>query len=157
MKDLIESSRLFEASSRMQTAANTLRQISDRAVPDPALRENLQWVGHFLEEVDLASFGQSDISADFAVPATEARPFFYEALDNIDTLLRASGIADESKLRIFLTETFGVLTSGGGKTVSAQQLSLAAALLERFASAILTQLNSIPASPRSGFPLEMAV
>ncbi len=157
MKDLIESSQLFEASSRMQTASNTLRQMANQSVPDPALRQNLQWVGHFLEEIDLASFGQSDFSANFAVPATEARPFFYEALANIDELLQAAGIADEQKLRTFLTDTFSVLTSGGGKKLPPAQLSLAATLLERFANAMLTQLNGIPPSPRSSFPLEVAV
>lgn len=142
----------------MQTAANTLRLLANRISIDDALRHNLEWVGHFLEEVDLASFGRSDISADFAVSATEARPFFYEALANIDNLLKASGIENEPELHGFLTDTFSVLISGGGNAVNAAKLSLAALLLERFATAILMRLNTMPPPPsRASVALEMAI
>lgn len=157
MKDLIESSRLFEASSRMQTAANTLRLMNSQQVVEASLCANLEWVGHFLQQVDLSTFGQTGISADFAIPATEARPFFYEALADIDNLLHAADIEDDAKLRSFLTDTFTSLTSSGSKSIAPDKISLVATLLERFANAILTRLKRIPPSPIPGFALEMAI
>jgi len=78
---------------------------SRMAVRSTIPTRNLEWVGHFLEEVDLASFGQSDISAEFAVSAQKPA-IFYEALANIDDLLRSAGIQDEPELHSFLTDTF---------------------------------------------------
>jgi hypothetical protein len=156
MKDLIESSRLFEASSRMQTAANSLKVLADNGHIDQRLRENLDWVHHFLHEVDLASFGQSDISPDFAIPATEARPFFYSAVAQIDDALRASGIRDEAQLRELLANTFDALDAKDTKKPTADQLHVVANVLERFANAILTRLDAVPSPIDTSIPLVTA-
>jgi hypothetical protein len=156
MKDLIESSRLFEASSRMQTAANSLKVLADNGKIDQQLRANLDWVHHFLHEVDLASFGQSDISPDFAVPATEARPFFYAAMANIDDALRAAGIHDEVELRHLVADTFDALEPNANKQPASAKLRAVAKLLERFANAILNKLDSPPFPNDASMPLVTA-
>lgn len=156
MKDLIESSRLFEASSRMQTAANSLKVLADKGQIDQQLRANLDWVHHFLHEVDLTSFGQSDISPDFAVPATEARPFFYAALANIDDALRAAGINDEVELQHLVAQTFDALDLGASEKPASARLRVVANVLERFANAILTRLDSLPSPIDTSTPLVAA-
>ena len=139
----------------MQTAANTLRLMTAKETIDPSLRDNLQWVGQFLQQVDLSTFGQTGISADFAIQATEARPFFYEALASIDSLMHVSGT--QTEVSAFLNDTSAFLRSRGDISIARDRLSLAATILEKFANAILTQLKRIPPSPVLGLTVEMAI
>jgi len=52
MTDLSESSRLFEASSRLDSAATVLSKLSKGEQTTSAEREALVWAGGFLSRVD---------------------------------------------------------------------------------------------------------
>jgi hypothetical protein len=115
MKDLLESSHIFVASSNLQSAATALRKIEEGQALDSSDRTNLKWSGRFLEEVDWDTDCASaeQISGDLSVQATEVRPSFYAALLSIQPAFRRAGIkADNDRQRFFMS-TYRLLTAGG--------------------------------------------
>lgn len=154
MKDLAESLQLFEASSRLQSAATALRKLEAHRPLAPSDRNSLRWSGKFLEEVDLNVDPRSHQSAsgELSVQATEVRPSFYAALLNIQPEFRAAGIKAEPQLQRFLLSTYHLLTSGGhrgtNKNPEPNRLDLAAGFLEELSRALLIRLtnNGVPSN-----------
>ncbi len=154
MKDLAESSQLFEASSRLQSAATALRKIETHRPLAQSDRSSLRWSGKFLEEVDLNVDPRSHHSAsgELSVQATEVRPSFYAALLNIQPAFRAAGIKADQQMQTFLASTYHVLTSGGRlgrkQTKESSRLDLAATFLEELSRALLVRLtdNGVPSN-----------
>lgn len=152
MKDLAESSQLFEASSRLQSAATALRKINAHRPLAASDRTSLRWSGRFLEEVDFNVDPRSHQSAsgDLSVQATEVRPSFYAALLNVQPAFRAAGIKAEPQMKTFLLSTYHVLTSGGDvgrkKIEPPTRLDLAASFLEELSRALLIRLTDNGAS-----------
>jgi hypothetical protein len=149
MKNLLESSEVFEASSRLQAAATTLHKISQGEELTDRDRDNLQWCGQFLEEVDWgAQENGAGENAHFSVPATEVRPSFYETLLNTQAVFEQAGIQDPEDLRNFLSGTYQLLLSRGTVENGSLNINLAAIFLERFATELLLRLSG------NGVPLE---
>ena len=154
MKDLAESSQLFEASSRLQSAATALRKIEAHCPLAESDRSTLRWSGKFLEEVDLNVDPRSHQSAsgELSVQATEVRPSFYAALLNIQPTFRAAGIRADTQLQTFLLYIYRVLTSGGHlepkRNRESSRLDLAATFLEELSKALLVRLtnNGVPSN-----------
>jgi hypothetical protein len=152
MKDLFESSQIFEASSRLQSAAASLRKIKDHQSLTPNERGNLRWSGRFLKEVDWSEDTRNgaSVSGELSVQATDVRPSFYATLLHIQPVLRSAGIHAEDQLQQFLSATYHLLTAGGydkrKQAFDAATIDLAATLLEELASALLIRLtgNGVP-------------
>jgi hypothetical protein len=147
MKNLLETSEIFEASSRLQAAATTLQKISRGENLKDYDRDNLQWCGEFLEEVDWGT--RENLRGDaahFAVQATEVRPSFYETLLNSGRVFEEAGIQDPDDLRKFLSSMYSFLASRGTVENESLNITLAAVFLERLATELLLRLtgNGVP-------------
>ncbi len=147
MRDPLESAQIFEASSRLQSAATTLRKMQkgDKLL-DPD-RENLKWSGHFLEEVDwTAADCREGVSADLAMQATEVRPSFYATLLHIKPSFQKAGITETTQRNDFFLSTYELLTSGGAQVRPSGpegtiDVGLAAVFLEELSRSLLVLLN----------------
>lgn len=152
MRDLTESSRLFEASSRLQSAATAVAKLQASQALNDVDRENLGWAGQFLSEVDSTTNpeGVGGITGDLAVQATDVRPSFYAALVNVEPALKGEGIEADSELQDFLSATYQYLESAGATAnlQSGGRIHLAQVLLEELAKALLIRLTG------NGVPLE---
>jgi hypothetical protein len=150
MKDLHETSRLFEASSRLQSAATVLRKCHSGDQLNSDDRESLVWAGRFLSEVDSSTnpAGACGASGGLSVQATEVRPSFYTTLLNVEPAFRGAGITADSELRSFLSATYAFLLSEGRSATDSpvDHLELAAFLLQELAKALLIHLtgNGVP-------------
>jgi hypothetical protein len=153
MADLSESSRLFEASSRLDSAATVLLKLSEGQPPTGIDRQTLEWAGSFLREVDWSTRDNcpTGIASNLAVQATEVRPTFYAALIGIQLRLREAGLNQEKEVANFLRRLYQFLINGGpqGKTkagLPADKLKLASAFLRHLAEGLLIQLtdNGLP-------------
>jgi hypothetical protein len=147
MKDLLESSQLFEASSRLQSAATALRKIEKGESLDNRERKDLKWSGHFLEEVDWdADTGcDENVSGDLSVQATEVRPSFYAALYNREADFQRAGITGRDQRHEFFSMTYRLLTHGGrvsGKrSKKRSNIELAALFLDELSKALHLRLT----------------
>src|ERR1039458_9044394 len=153
MTDLNESSHLFEASSRLDSAATILGRLSEGQATTPADREALKWAGGFLSEVDWSSGVSNDARSlgNLAVQATEVRPTFYAALIGIERRLREAGLKQENEVVEFLQKLYRFLIRGGMKgkgkaTLPSERLQLASAFLLELSQRLLIQLtdNGLP-------------
>lgn len=159
MDDLIESSRLFEASSRLQSAASVLAGLAEGGAINNQDVSVLKWAAEFLRQVDWTA-GDSDtrgVSGRLALQATTVRPVFYAALIGIQKRLLDAGIGNEAKVVAFLRKLYSFLEEGGnhGKkngTLEPAHLALAATLLHEIATGILLQLTD-NGLPRENEPL----
>jgi hypothetical protein len=149
MKNLLESSEIFEASSRLQAAASALRKISQGEKLTEYDQYNLQWCGQFLEEVDWGAQDHpvGDIG-HLAVQATEVRPAFYVTLLNTQKVFEEGGIQDPKELRNFLSAMYLFLVSGGktNENQFLEKIDLGATFHERLATELLMRLtgNGVP-------------
>src|SRR2546423_3643134 len=105
MKSVLESSEVFEASSKLQAAATALDKLSHGGQLGREERENLKWCGVFLEELDwrAPAHGGSEGAAHLSVRATEVRPSFYATLRNTQQLFHDAGIERPEQIHEFLS------------------------------------------------------
>lgn len=151
MADLIESSRLFEVSSRLDSAATVLSKLSKGQPTTSTDRELLVWAGGFLNQVDWtagSSNGAGSIG-NLSVQATEVRPTFYAALIGIERRMREAGLERENEVVEFLRRLYQFLIRGGSKgkgVLPSDKLQLASALLSELSQRLLMQLtdNGLP-------------
>lgn len=146
MADLLQSSRLFRVSSKLQSASTALSRSAEGGPPEAMDHNALTWAGEFLSEVDWTceSTSQSGLGSGSALQATSARPYFYRALMRVgpDEFKRA-GVETEAQLQAFLRDLYGFLQSAGkGPQLSREQLELASQFLSVIARSILAQLNN---------------
>jgi len=147
MADLLQSARLFEVGTRLQTASSNLREIArgDAARPDA-----LKWAGDFLARVDWTSGieSKSRVDGGLAVSATNTRPKFYASLVKIGPKFRQMGIDSERQVYNFLGAVYRCLQSGGSETcdMKPEYFALASDLLHVLSESIMVDLcnNGLP-------------
>ena len=115
MADLLQTARLFEVGTRLQTAASNLMSVAQGGAPDSSA---LRWAGDFLLRVDWTSgaAAKAGIDGGLAVSATNARPKFYASLVRIGPKFREVGIDSEEQIYSFLKAVYRFLQSGGSGT-----------------------------------------
>jgi hypothetical protein len=152
MADLIESSRLFDASCRLDSAATILNKLSEGRPPTPKDREALVWAGSFLNQVDwtAGSSNGAGVVGNLAVQATAVRPTFYAALISLQRRLIDEGLTHEKEVIDFLRRLYQLLKKGGSsnkaKPLPAEKLRLASVFLHELSQRLLIQLtdNGVP-------------
>ena len=151
--ELTEASHLFEASSKLDSAATILNKLSSGEPATADDRNILEWTGRFLNQVDwtAGSSGHGGGVANLTVQATVVRPTFYAALIGIERRLREAGLQQEKEVTNFLRMLYRFLVRRGaqGKSqqrIPADRLRLAAAFLRELSKGLLVQLtdNSLP-------------
>jgi hypothetical protein len=146
MKDLSESARFFEASSRLQSAATALKRLREGAQVTIDDKESLAWAGRFLQEVDSTTNpdGTGNVTGHLSVQATDVRPAFYAALIHVEPEFRIAGISADDDLRKYLSDTYRFLSGAEVKPKSG--LHLAEILLHELSKALLVRLtgNGVP-------------
>ena len=149
MKDLTESSTIFEASSRFQSAASALAKVGRSETLDAGDRENLAWTGRFLAEVDSTTNPNgSGIAGNLSVKATDVRPCFYTALLNFQKEFAGLGIQTMDDLRSYLSEAYRFLLAAGDANLPEKGLRPAEKLLHELAKALLVRLTGNGVAPR---------
>jgi hypothetical protein len=153
MSDLLQSSRLFEVSTRLQTASACLSRLAVGETPEPACEESLKWAGNFLGQVDWNSELEPGPRAggNLAVQATTTRPTFYASVLKIAPDFVSAGVKTQDEIVVYLRSVYELLDSGGAKksSLSADRISLAARLLHVMSQSLLAQLgnNGLPKQP----------
>jgi hypothetical protein len=153
MEDLNEAVQLFEASSRLESAATILHKIGAGEQSTAGERQALQWAGRFLAQVDWTAgrYGQAGVSGGLAVQATAVRPTFYNALIGIERHFRDAGLRQEKDVIAFLRGCYSFLIGGGAQKkhrISPEKLRLASLFLRELSQGLLVNLN------RNGVPRE---
>jgi hypothetical protein len=145
MADLLQSARLFEVGTRLQTASSCLAQLGSNAPLSSGQREALKWAGRFLTEVDWKSGinERKGVDGGLAVSAANARPKFYASLIRIGPKFQGLGIDSERKVYAFLKKLYTVMLSGGtGGNLGESQLGLASELLHVLSKSIVVELSN---------------
>jgi len=145
MKDLDEFSRLFEASSRLQSAATALVKLHGGQALDADDRENLGWAGTFLSAVSSTTSppGASGRGGDLSVNVTYVRPSFYSALQSVEPHLKDEDVTAETDLTSFLSTTYQFLESSSASSGSnfSRGYKMAKLLLEELSKALLLRIS----------------
>lgn len=146
MKDLNESGRLFEVSSRLQSAAAALKRLQEGEEATIGDKESLAWAGRFLQEVDFTTnpVSAGGVASHLSVQATDVRPAFYTAIIQVEPEFRVAGISADDDLRKYLSDTYRFLSGAQVKPKSG--LHLAEILLHELSKALLVRLtgNGVP-------------
>ncbi len=149
MPDLLQSARMFEASSKMQSACAYLQALADGKSLDEKSKNTLKWVGKLLPEMDW-DYTEAENKRDsnkMAFEATSARPAFYASLVKLDHEFNEAGLDKREKVSEFLKSFYELLLSGGTdeklrKELSGTKLGIASKLLSELAHSILRQYAS---------------
>jgi hypothetical protein len=143
MADLLQTARLFEVGTRLQTAASNLMSVAQGGAPDSSA---LRWAGDFLLRVDWTSgaAAKAGIDGGLAVSATNARPKFYASLVRIGPKFREVGIDSEEQIYSFLKAVYRFLQSGGSGTKDSppERLKLAGEFLHMLSQSIMVDLSN---------------
>jgi len=143
MADLLQTARLFEVGTRLQTAAANLMSVAQGGKPDS---NALKWAGDFLLRVDWNSnaMPKGGVDGGLAVSATSARPKFYASLVRIGPKLGQVGIRSEEQVYDFLRSIYGFLQSGGSQVLdlSADHFKLASEFLHILSQSIMVDLSN---------------
>ena len=146
MLDLAQSARLFDASTRLQSASSAIEQIAGGAKVSGDADEMLKWVGEFMPSLDWNS--AVGMSGGLAVQATSARPTFYASLQKIGPQLSAAHIRTDKDVEGFLGQLWQFLQSGGQSHIlDNDRLRLAANLLHEISQGLLSQTFSSAVKP----------
>ena len=134
MLDILQSAKLFEVSTKLQTASSCIGKIAQGNKLNEKEQDIFKWAGSFLAQVDWTSGIQTEsggVEGSFTVSASKARPKFYAALIKIIPKLRESGLDSEEKVGSFLKTVYVFLMSGGTYSIDIplEQLALARELL----------------------------
>ena len=143
MDELRSSSRVFEAASRLQDAADSLRRLGTGDVLQQWESETLQWSGVFLTVVDWDSDPTESSTSRLSDQATASRPSFYDALITMAPRLGEVGISSSEQLRSFLSRFYCVLRSARlSNRLTAEELRIASDFLEGLSQDLLGQLTN---------------
>jgi len=151
MADLLQSAKLFEVGTRLQTASSSLLKVARGDRPEP---DALKWAGDFLTRVDWSSGVTSDESVDggLAVSAANTRPKFYASLVRIGPKFQQMGIESEAQVYDFLKAVYRCLQSGGTEKsdMNSEYFALASELLHVLSESIMVDLcnNGLPRRER---------
>jgi len=149
MADLLQTARLFEVGTRLQTASSSLVRIAQGVAPDAGA---LKWAGNFLSQVDWTSGTgvgtQAGIDGGLAAAATNTRPKFFAALLRIQSKFKEVGINSDEEVYSFLKAMYRYLESGGVEQddLKAEHFMLAGELLRVLSRSIMVELshNGLP-------------
>ena len=146
MADLLQSARLFEVSTRLQTASSCIKKFVKEKEVSPKEQEAFKWAGNFLARVDWNSGIPADtgVVGGLTVSATSARPKFYSSLIKIGPQLQVAGIDSDEKVTTFLAAAYKLLMSGGKdrKDITDQRLALLGELLHLISQSIMVDLSN---------------
>lgn len=147
MADLLQSARLFEVGTRLQTASSSLMEVARGGKPE---HDALKWAGDFLARVDWTSDIKTEESIDggLAVSAANTRPKFYASLVKIGPKFQKMGMGSERQVCEFLKAVYRCLQSGGTETgeMKSEYFTLASELLHLLSESIMVDLcnNGLP-------------
>jgi hypothetical protein len=147
MADLLQTARLFEVGTRLQTASSNLVKIAQGSTPDIGA---LKWAGSFLCQVDWTSGigSQPGMDGGLTAAATNTRPKFFAALLRIQGKFREVGIDSDERVYGFLKAIYRCLESGGIERddLKAEHFMLAGELLHVLSRSIMVELshNGLP-------------
>lgn len=143
MADLLQTARLFEVGTRLQTASSNLMSIAEGNPPDASA---LKWAGGFLSQVDWTSGigSQAGVDGALTVAAASTRPKFFAALLRIQGDFQRAGIDSDERVYGFLKDVYTCLESGGTKksTLRSEHLRLAGELLHVLSRSIMVDLSN---------------
>jgi len=146
MPDLLQSAKLFEVSTRLQSASSSLGKFAQGLELNDKERDIFKWAGTFLTKVDWTSEipTETGMHSGLTVSATNARPKFYASLLKIGPKLQKLGIDSEKEVRAFLGTVYKLLMSGGTETanISRDQLELVGELLHILSLNIMVDLSN---------------
>lgn len=146
MPDLLQSAKLFEISTKLQTASSCLGKFAEGLELDVSEQNILKWAGNFLAQVDWTSGIQveSGEEGSLTVSATNARPKFYASLMKIGPKFSQAGIDSEDKVYEFLSTVYRLLMSGEIQqaNMSANRLGLMQELLHTLSQNIIVDLSN---------------
>jgi len=153
MADLLQSARLFEVSSKLQSVSATLGRMSKGVSPEEGSKPSLEWAGNLLMQVDWTCDlpNKSGLSGQETAQATSTRPVFYKALRRIrPEEFRNAGIIDKDTMQDFLNSLYMFLISNGTLgSLTQERLSLSSRVLSILSRTLLSRLNNngVPRQP----------
>jgi hypothetical protein len=143
MADLLQTARLFEIGTRLQTASSNLVRIAQGSAPDAGA---LKWAGGFLCQVDWTSGigSQPGMDGGLAAAATNTRPKFFAALLRIQSRFKELGIDSDDRIYNFLKAIYRCLESGGVEKddLRAEHFMVAGELLHVLSRSIMVELSN---------------
>jgi len=146
MPDLLQSAKLFEVSTKLQTASSCVGKFAQGRKLDEKEQDIFKWAGSFLAQVDWTSEIQTEsgVHGGLTVSATNARPKFYASLMKIGPKFRQVGIDSEEEVYQFLKAVYQLLLSGGTQQtdIPANRLYLACELLHTLSQNIMVDLSN---------------
>ncbi|MCK4790995.1 MAG: hypothetical protein KAV87_45100 [Desulfobacteraceae bacterium] len=146
MPDLLQSAKLFEVSTRLQTASSCVNRFAKGTKLSPQEKNAFKWAGNFLAHVDWTSEIQAESGEEggLTVSASNARPKFYASLFKIGPKLQQVGIDSEEKVHQFLKAVYQLLMSGGTQTtdIPSERLELVGELLHILSLNIMVELSN---------------
>lgn len=153
MTDLMKASRLFEVSTRLQSASQGLSVLAAGEQLTPSGKSSLQWAGRFLAQVDRTAKVIIDpgVGGGMVAQVTNARPTFYDSLMAITSEFTAAGISSEEDVFALLHTLYLFMSSDEQKEgdLSSNELTLTAKLLRVISRKLLVRLNNngLPSQP----------
>jgi hypothetical protein len=146
MPDLLQSAKLFEVSTRLQTASSCVGKFAQGLELDEKEQDIFKWAGAFLTQVDWTSTikAESGVDGGLTVSATNARPKFYASLIKMGPKLRQEGVDSGEKIHQFLKAVYQLLMSGGTQPtdIPSERLELARELLHILSQNITVDLSN---------------
>ena len=146
MSDLLQTARLFEVSTKLQSTSSLINRYAEGYPLDSNGRKIFQWAGSFLTRVDWNSDIEAEpgVGGGLTVSATSTRPKFYESLLKIAPKLNEVGIQSETDVQKFLGGLYKLLISEGKKRNGLQKshLKVAGELLHVLSKSIIVELNN---------------
>jgi hypothetical protein len=146
MPDLLQSAKLFEVSTKLQTASSCVVKFAQGRALDEKEQDIFKWAGSFLTQVDWTSKikAESGVEGGLTVSATNARPKFYASLIKMGPKLRQVGMDSEEKVYQFLTAVYQFLLSGGAPSepIPIERLELVRELLHTLSQNITVDLSN---------------
>lgn len=146
MPDLLQSAKLFEVGTKLQTASSCVGKFAHGDELDEKERDMFKWAGSFLARVDWTSEIPAETSegGGLTVSATNARPKFYASLIKIGPKFTEIGIDSDEKIYDFLKAVYRLLMSGGAEDtdIPSDQLELVRELLHILSQNIMVDLSN---------------
>lgn len=146
MTDLLQSARLFEVSTRIQSTSTWLFEFAEGKKLDAQGKSSFKWAGRFLTKVDWTSgiTTETSIEGGLAFSATNTRPKFYASLVKTAPDFQAIGIDSEKKLNLFLSGLYRVLIAEGEDSTSLDEnhLKIASKFLHVLSESIIVELSN---------------
>jgi len=144
MPSLFEFAELFEASTRLEYAAQSVCQLIDGISLSDEDKSSLNWAGQLLERVDWyeSKWASAHVTADLAVQATSVRPIFYSTLTKTFRKIQESEENEEEIRRNFLRYLHHLLNkSDKSEEIPKEYLRFSADFLHLLSRSLLLQVG----------------